>query len=86
MTVTLSAFSFAMGLAIAAPAAAQVAPGFDRSAWKADFERIKVGLAQGYANLDWQVDRRAFNLQRADGQIGAMLDKANSAVEAASIG
>src|SRR6478672_5068749 len=55
---------------------------FDRAAWKADFERIKKGLAQGYANLDWQVEKRTFNLVRADQQITAMLDRANSDVEA----
>ena len=85
MTPKLFSLAAVVAIAIAAPAASQVHPGFDRSAWKADYERIKTGLAQGYANLDWQVDRRGFNLQRADGQIGAMLDKANSDVEAALI-
>lgn len=70
--------------AFAATAPADPAPAgsFDRSAWKADFDRVKLGLAQGYANLDWQVDRRSFNLQRANEQINAMLDKASSDVEA----
>ena len=58
---------------------------FDRAAWKADFERIKAGLAQGYANLDWQIEKRTFNLVRADQQISAMLDRANSDVEAVVI-
>jgi hypothetical protein len=71
-------------LALLATAAtpAQAAPGFDRAAWKADFERIKLGLAQGYANLDWQVERRGLNLRRADTQINAMLDQAGSDAEA----
>ncbi|HEY7811277.1 MAG TPA: S41 family peptidase [Allosphingosinicella sp.] len=71
-------------LAAASPAAAAPAPApaFDRAAWKADFERIKAGLAQGYANLDWQVERRGLNLKRADAQIGAMLDKATRDAEA----
>lgn len=72
-------------LAAAAPAPSTPAPSFNREAWKADFQKIKQGLAQGYANLDWQVDRRGINLARADGQITAMLDKANSDVEAALI-
>lgn len=55
---------------------------FDRGAWKADFERIKLGLAQGYANLDWQIEKRTLNLARADQQINAMLDRASSDVEA----
>jgi hypothetical protein len=58
---------------------------FDRAAWKGDFERIKLGLAQGYANLDWQVDRRGLNLQRVSEQIHAMLDRANSDVQAAVV-
>ena len=57
-------------------------PSFERAAWKAEFERVKIGLAQGYANLDWQVDRRGLNLQRVSEQIHAMLDRANSDVEA----
>jgi hypothetical protein len=72
-------------IACAAPALAQGAstpPAFDRAAWKQDFERIKRGLAEGYANLDWQVEKRGLNLARADQQINAMLDKANSDVEA----
>jgi hypothetical protein len=67
--------------AAAAPAPAP----FDRTAWNADFERIKIGLAQGYANLDWQIERRGINLARADQQIAAMLDKAHSDVEAVVI-
>jgi hypothetical protein len=70
------------GLPGVASAAQAPATSFDRAAWKADFERVKLGLAQGYANLDWQVDRRGINLQRANEQINAMLDKASSDVEA----
>lgn len=78
---------FALLAAVAASlCAAAPAPspkdGFKRAAWKADFERIKKGLAQGYANLDWQVERRSFNLERASEQINTMLDEANSDVEA----
>ena len=74
-------------LGAAAPTAAEPPskPAFDVAPWKADFERIKLGLAQGYANLDWQVDRRGINLARADGQIAAMLDAATSDVQAALI-
>ena len=85
MTLRLLLLMASVPFALSAAAPVAAAPAFDRAAWKADFERIKDGLAQGYANLDWQVDRRAFNLQRADGQISAMLDKANSDVEAALI-
>ena len=67
---------------LGAAAPSKSAAPFNRAAWKADFERIKKGLAQGYANLDWQVEKRTFNLVRADQQITAMLDRANSDVEA----
>ena len=70
----------------AAPAAsAPAAPTFDPAPWLADFERIKLGLAEGYANLDWQVDKRGINLARADGQIREMLGKATSDVQAALV-
>ncbi len=65
----------------AAPAPAA----FDRAAWNADLGRTKLGPAQGYANLDWQIERRGINLARADQQIAAMLDKAHSDVEAVVI-
>ncbi len=74
---------FMAGLALAAfatPAAAQ--PAFDRQAWMADYERIKIGLAEGYANLDWQVERQGLSLKRADAQISAMLEAATSDAEA----
>lgn len=75
-----------MSLCAAAPPSAPLPPPtFDVAPWKADFERIKLGLAQGYANLDWQVDKRGINLTRADGQIRKMLENAGSNVEAALI-
>lgn len=61
---------------------APVTPAFDRDVWLADYERIKLGLAEGYANLDWQVERRGLNLKRADGQIQAMLQEATSDAQA----
>lgn len=51
-------------------------PAFDRTAWKADYERLKLALAQDYANLDWQVERRGLNLARADQIVSEMLDRA----------
>ena len=73
------------GAFLCAAAPAKPPEHFGRSAWKADFERIKTGLAQGYANLDWQIEKRRLNLARADQQINAMLDRANSDVEAAVV-
>lgn len=62
-----------------------LAGGFDRAAWKTDLQRIERGLAQGYANFDWQIDKRGFNPVRADQQLNAMLDQATSDVEAVVI-
>ena len=70
---------------VAAAEAPPPKPAFDRAAWQADYARLKTALAQGYANLDWQVDRRNLNLVGADKAISAMLDKAESDVEAALI-
>ena len=89
MTLRLILFGATLlAVALPGPAAAQspaAATGFDRAAWKADYERLKQALAQGYANLDWQVDRRGLNLVAADKAISAMLDKASSDVEATLI-
>lgn len=49
---------------------------YDKPAWQADYSRLKVALAQDYANIDWQVDHRGFNLASADRAISAMLDSA----------
>jgi len=78
----------ALAVALAGSTAAGAAPasqGFDRAAWMADLGRLEAGLAQGYANLDWQVDRRGFNLARADSQIRAMLEKVDSDAGAALV-
>src|SRR3569623_1560664 len=77
-----AALAAAAAMLCAAAPAPTPAPQFERAAWKADFQRIKAGLAQGDANIDWQVDRRGFNLVRAYQQIETMLDQANSDVEA----
>lgn len=77
-----------VALTLAGPANAGTGaspPPFDRAAWQADYARFKRALAQGYANLDWQVDRRHLNLVSADKAITSMLDNANSDVEAALI-
>lgn len=62
--------SFAIAQSPASP------PAFDRTIWKADYERLKLALAQDYANLDWQVERRGLNLARADQMVSEMLDRA----------
>lgn len=77
--------SVLLGAAAPASSAAAAPPAFDPAPWLADFERIKLGLAEGYANLDWQVDKRGINLARADGQIREMLGKTTSDVQAALV-
>ena len=74
-----------VALTAAAPSPAAPAPAFDPAPWLEDFDRIKLGLAEGYANLDWQVDKRGINLARADGQIREMLGKTTSDVQAALV-
>ncbi|WP_051504369.1 S41 family peptidase [Sphingomonas jaspsi] len=61
----------ALAVSVATPGAA-----FDKAVWKADYARLKVALAQNYANFDWQVDHRGINLKGADSFITDMLDKA----------
>lgn len=53
-------------------------PGFDRSLWLQDYARLKVALAQGYANLDWQIEKRKLNLSAADKSIQSMLGAVES--------
>lgn len=55
---------------------------FDKAAWQADYARLKQGLAQGYANMDWQVDHREMDLAVLDGEISARLEGAVSHVQA----
>lgn len=70
-------------LAAAASGQAQApGPAFDRAPWLADYARLKVALAQGYANLEWQVSHRRFRLAGADAAIGGMLERVNSDAEA----
>lgn len=62
--------------------AASLFPGavqaYDKAAWQVDYARLKQALAQDYANLDWQVERRSLNLARADDMISAMLNRAEN--------
>jgi len=55
---------------------------FDREAWKSDYARLKTGMAQGYANLDWQVDHRGLDLVALDKDTSNRLDGAYSHVQA----
>lgn len=55
---------------------------YDAAAWRRDYERLKVELAQGYANLDWMVERRGLDLAALDARTGAAIDNAHSRVRA----
>lgn len=70
------------GSLLCAAAPPRTAQQFNKAAWKADFERLKLALSQGYANLDWQVEKRRLNLASADKTISTMLDSADSDVGA----
>ncbi|MBW0144537.1 S41 family peptidase [Sphingomicrobium clamense] len=55
---------------------------YDRAAWQADYERLKDGMAEGYANLDWQVEQRNLDLEALDSQTGEALDGSFSHIQA----
>lgn len=55
---------------------------FDRQLWLDDYARLKQGLAQGYANLDWQVDERDQDLAAIDAETSARLEGAFSHFQA----
>lgn len=73
-------------LVVAAPLMAAIAfdiVTYDAQAWRRDYDRLKRGLAQNYANLDWIVSHRRMNLKAIDTETAAALDGAYSNVRAA---
>lgn len=70
------------GLILAAVAVAAVADvvTYDSGAWKADFERLKADMAQGYANLDWVAERRGLDLAALSSETAAEIETAGSHV------
>ena len=54
----------------------------DRAAWQSDYSRLKQGMAQGYANLDWQVEERDLDLAALDRETGEKIDKSFSRIQA----
>lgn len=48
---------------------------FDRAVAEADYDRLKRGLAQNYANLDWQRDHRRLDLAALDDETTEALDE-----------
>lgn len=63
-------------------AAAVDALTYSPKAWLADFVRLKRDMAQGYANLDWAVEKRGVNLAELDRRTQDSLRGAHSHVRA----
>jgi len=55
---------------------------YDARAWLADYARIKQGMAQGYANLDWVTQQRRVDLAALDDRTTEALTSAHSRVRA----
>src|SRR5688500_18934692 len=55
---------------------------YDERAWLADYDRLKQDMAQGYANLDWMVERRGVDLVALDRKTTAELENAHSRLRA----
>lgn len=78
MTLRAVAVALMLALSLGATAPPPTLPTFNRAAWQSDYKRLKIALAQHYANLDWQVERRGLNLASADRFITAMLERAEN--------
>ena len=55
---------------------------YDSKPWLADYTRLKRDMAQGYANLDWIVEKRGVDLATLDRKTTAALQDAHSRVRA----
>lgn len=55
---------------------------YDADAWLADYGRLKRDMAQGYANLDWMVEKRGVDLPALDRRTTDALRNAHSNVRA----
>ena len=55
---------------------------YDADAWLSDYARLKRDMAQGYANLDWMVDKRGIDLAALDRRTTDALRNAHSNVRA----
>jgi len=55
---------------------------YDPKPWLADYTRLKDDMAQGYANLDWIVEKRGVDLPALDRKTTAALRNAHSRVRA----
>ena len=55
---------------------------YDPRPWLADYTRLKRDMAQGYANLDWAVEKRGIDLPALDRETTGRLENAHSRVRA----
>ncbi|TWI04789.1 peptidase S41-like protein [Luteimonas cucumeris] len=55
---------------------------YDADAWLADYSRLKQDMAQGYANLDWMVEKRGVDLPALDRRTTDALRNAHSNLRA----
>lgn len=65
-------------LAAAAAASSAHIPAYDSGAWRSDFERLKIDMAQGYANLDWIAERRGLDLAALARETRLQIESAES--------
>jgi hypothetical protein len=77
----LKPIALALGALIVATGVWDVAT-YDRDAWLSDYARVKRDMAQGYANLDWMVEKRGIDLVALDRGTTAALQNAHSRVRA----
>lgn len=77
----LKPLALALGALILAAGAWDVAT-YDARAWLADYARLKRDMAQGYANLDWMVEKRGVDLVALDRGTTSELENAHSRVRA----
>ena len=77
----LKPLALALGALLLAGGAWDVAT-YDRDAWLADYARVKHDMAQGYANLDWMVEKRDIDLMALDQATTKALNDAHSRMRA----
>ena len=77
----LKSLALVLGALVVAAGVWDVAT-YDRHAWLSDYSRVKRDMAQGYANLDWMVEKRRIDLVALDRETTAALQDAHSRVRA----
>lgn len=55
---------------------------YDAMAWSGDYARLKGDMAQGYANLDWQAERKGIDLAALDRETQRRIATAHSRIRA----